>query len=268
MLRLNDDFAGRHEGRHDCNSAAKLHHSGVGAEDKQWHRRYVVCRNEAEAKKDEAERDAILAALDDAPRRGDKSPVGNRGYRRFLTVKPGRHFAIDPRRVELDAVFDGTYMLRTNTRLTPLEVALRYRERWMVEDIFRTAKSLPATRPIFHKCDDTICGHVFCSFLALVLRKELQDRLAAAGRDLEWADIVSDLDRLVETEILQDDKRFLIRPTAPGCAGQVFQAVGVALPPMVRQVSQPPPFSPPPRRRRKRRIRGAKPRPSAGNLLV
>ena len=65
-------------------------------------------------------------------------------------------------------------MLRTNTKLTPLQAVLRYRDRWMVEDIFRTAKSLLATRPIFHKDDQTIRGHIFCSFLALVLRKELE----------------------------------------------------------------------------------------------
>jgi len=47
----------------------------------------------------------------------------------------------------------------------------------MVEDIFRSMKSLLETRPIYHKRDETIRGHVFCSFLALVLRKELQDRL-------------------------------------------------------------------------------------------
>ena len=113
-------------------------------------------------------------------RRGDKSLVGNRGYRRFLKLAAGRRFEIDPRRVALDAQFDGTYVLRTNTRLTPLQAALRYRDRWMVEDIFRTAKSLLATRPIFHKYDETIRGRVFCSFLALILRKELEDRLAAA----------------------------------------------------------------------------------------
>jgi transposase len=61
-------------------------------------------------------------------------------------------------------------VLRTNTKLTPLQAVLRYRG---VEDIFRNAKSLLATRAIFHKCDHTIRGHIFCSFLALVLRKEL-----------------------------------------------------------------------------------------------
>ncbi len=156
--------------------------------------------------------------------------------------------------------FDGTYVLRTNTRLTPLQAALRYRERWMVEDIFRTAKSLLATRPIFHKYDETIRGHIFCSFLALVLRKELEDRLAAAGHAFEWADIVQDLERLSETEIEQDGKRYILRNTAPGCAGTVLRTLGVALPPLIR-CAQPPPTPPPrqkPRRRPRRRSANAR----------
>ena len=38
--------------------------------------------------------------------------------------------------------------------------------------------------------------HVFCSFLALVVRKALQDRLEAKGYSFEWADILLDLNAL------------------------------------------------------------------------
>ena len=241
--------------------------SGVGADGKPWRRRYIVCRNDAEARKDAARRAAILTALQEALRRGDKSLVGNRGYRRFLSLKPGRRFEIDPRRIALDAVFDGIYVLRTNTKLTPLQVILRYRDRWMVEDIFRTAKSLLATRPIFHKYDETIRGHVFCSFLALVLRKELEDRLAAAGHNFEWADIVQDLERLSETEIEQDGKVYWLRNPAPGCAGPVLRTLGVALPPLVRN-AQPPPRPKPQPRRRKPRRRSANAVTAASNPLM
>jgi hypothetical protein len=58
---------------------------------------------------------------------------------------------------------------------------LRYKQLWTVERIFRTDNHLLATRPIFHKLDETIRGHVFCSFLALVLKIELEHRIAALG---------------------------------------------------------------------------------------
>jgi hypothetical protein len=202
-------------------------------------RRYVVCRNLAEAEKDAADRDAIVANLRQALRRGDKALVGNTGYRRFLKA-PAVGFAIDEARIAEDARFDGIFVLRTNTSLDPLQAMLRYRELQGVEQLFRSAKSLLATRPIFHKCDATSRGHVFCSFLALVLRKELQDRLAAAGLDPEWAEVLRDLERLQEVEVTQDGKRFVLRTPVTGCAGKLFQTLGIALPPNIRDAAPQP----------------------------
>jgi transposase len=91
------------------------------------------------------------------------------------------------------ARFDGTWVLRTNTELATAEVALQFKRLWMVEQWFRSCKSLLETRPIFHHCDDTIRSHVFCSFLALVLRYELQERMHAKGKSYEWADVLRDL---------------------------------------------------------------------------
>jgi transposase len=199
--------------------------------------RYIVCRNEEQAKKDRADREAIVAALADRLRDGAKSLVGNRGYRKYLRTT-GEGFVVDDARVEAEARYDGKWVLRTNTDYEPAEVALAYKQLWTVEDAFRTMKSLLATRPVYHKTDETIRGHVFCSFLALLLRAELENRLARKGHaEIEWADLIRDLDRLEEVEIEKDGKRFLLRSQATGTAGKVCQAAGVALPPTVRQVA-------------------------------
>jgi transposase len=200
-------------------------------------RRYVVCLNEDEARKDAADREAIVAALREQLRNGDKSLVGNKGYRRYLGGSDSPHFEIDEAKIAEDARYDGKWVLRTNTDLDSAEVALQYKRLWTVEHWFRSCKSLLQTRPIYHKCDETIRGHVFCSFLALVLRQELQARLEERGHKLEWADVIGDLDRLQVVEVEQDGKRFLLRSEAQGTCGQVFQAVGVALPPTVQQVA-------------------------------
>ena len=198
-------------------------------------RRYVVCLNEDQARKDAADREAILEGLREQLKQGAKSLVGNRGYRRYLRSE-GKVFGIDEAKVEQEAHYDGKWVLRTNTEMKTSDVALKYKELWMVEEIFRTSKSILETRPIYHKCDETIRGHVFCSFLALVLRKEMQDRQEAKGYKLEWADVLRDLDRLKEIEVIQGEKRFLLRTQARGVCGKVFQAAGVALPPTVRQI--------------------------------
>jgi len=198
-------------------------------------RRYIVCLNEDEARKDAADREAIVASLREQLRRGVKSLVGNKGYRRYLGGGDSPGLAIDEAKVAEDARYDGKWVLRTNTDLDAAEVALQYKRLWMVEQWFRSCKSLLQTRPIYHRCDESIRGHVFCSFLALVLRQELQARLEQRGHDLEWADVIDDLDRLQMVEVEQDEKRFLLRTEVQGTCGKVFQSVGVALPPTVQQ---------------------------------
>jgi hypothetical protein len=202
-------------------------------------RRYVVCRNEAEANKDAADRAAVLEGLQRQLKKGDRALIGNSAYRRFLRPTAGRAFAIDPGKVADEARFDGIFVLRTNAKITPLQAVLRYRDLLQVEDLFRTAKALLRTRPIYHSSDAAIRGHVFCSFLALVLRKELEDRCRAAGLHPEWGDVLRDLDRLQEVELTKDDKRLVLRTPVTGVAGKLFQAVRVALPPNIREPAPP-----------------------------
>jgi transposase len=199
-------------------------------------RRYVVCRNEDEARKDAADREAIVAALREQLHRADTSLVGNKGYRRYLSSAGPAHFLIDETKLAADARYDGKWVLRTNTELDTAEVASQYKQLSMVEQWFRSSKSLLQTRPIFHRCDETIRGHVFCSFLALMLRQELQSRLEGRGHDFEWADVIADLERLQIVAVEQDGKRFLLRSVVQGTCGKVLQAAGVAIPPTVQQV--------------------------------
>jgi len=198
-------------------------------------RRYIVCRNEAEAKKDAADRQAVVAALEEQLKRGDKALIGNAGYRRYLRRTGKKAFEIDIGKLAEEARYDGIFVLRTNTRITPLQAVLRYRDLIRVEQLFRTAKSLMRTRPIYHSSDAAIRGHVFCSFLALVLRKELDERCRGAGFRPEWGDVLRDLDRLQEVSITKDGRQIILRTPATGIIGPLFKAARIALPPNVRE---------------------------------
>jgi hypothetical protein len=197
-------------------------------------RRYVVCVNPEEVLADAQMREQILLSLRERFKRGDKTLVGNKGYRRYLSVTKGSHFVIDEKKVADDARYDGKWVLMTDTDRPAAEVALKYKQLLMVERIFRDMKSALQTRPIFHKCDETIRGHVFCSFLALVLRKELDQALDETGERFEWEDIKRDLKALQEITIHDNGKIITVRSRVEGCCGKVFQAVGVALPPTIR----------------------------------
>jgi transposase len=119
---------------------------------------------------------------------GDKSLVGNNGYRKYLKTTDAEHFVVDDSKITREEKFDGIWILRTNTDLPAAEVARAYKQLWMVEDVFRSVMTVLETRPIYHKMDETIRGHVFCSFLALMLLQELESRLESRGRRFEWND--------------------------------------------------------------------------------
>ena len=117
--------------------------------------RYIVCVNASQQRKDAADRQAIVQALAEQIKKGPKSLVGNKGFRRYLKIEKGST-SIDESKVEYEACFDGKWMLTTNTELSAEQVALKYKELWRVEKVFRDIKSLLDTRPIFHKRDATI----------------------------------------------------------------------------------------------------------------
>lgn len=198
-------------------------------------RRYIVCLNEEQRRKDEADRKAIVEALRQQLKRGDKDLIGNKGYRKYLQVTQGKHFTIDEEKITDEARYDGQWVLQTNLADEPEMIALAYKELWMVETMFRTMKSILETRPIYHKCDETIRGHVFCSFLALLLKRALEERLEAKGETWEWAEILRGLENLQEVEALFQGKRFVLRSQVLGDAHKAFMAAGVALPPTLRE---------------------------------
>ena len=198
-------------------------------------RRYIICLNERQARKDAADRQAIIDALSEKIKENPKSLVGNKGYRKYLSIDRDT-VSLNEQKIEEEKRFDGKWVLKTNTSFTAEQVALKYKELWQVEQVFRDMKSVLDTRPIFHQRDETIKGHVFSSFLALVLVKELYRRLEKAGHDFEWADIKKDLSALQEITLEDNGRKLAVRSECKGVCGKVFQAVGVAIPATIREV--------------------------------
>lgn len=196
-------------------------------------RRYIVCLNQEQRRKDQHDRKAIVEHLRKQLKQGGKSLVGNKGYRRYLKTAPGA-FEIDEEKLRQEAELDGLWVLRTNLD-DPAEIVARsYKMLWMVEDLFRTTKSILETRPIYHQRDETIRGHVFCGFLALSMKLELERRMCDADLDWEWAEVIRGLDRLQEIEAVFSSKRYALRSQLVGHAQQALRAMHVAPPPTVR----------------------------------
>jgi len=202
-------------------------------------RRYVVCLNEEQRRKDAHDRQAILEHLRLQLKQGAKSLVGNKGYRRYLKTKPGSGFEIDEEKLKQEARLDGLWVLRTNMDDEAELIARSYKMLWMVEDLIRTTKSILETRPIYHKRDETIRGHVFCSFLALLLKKSLEDRLRDRDDSWEWGEVLRGLNQLREVEAVFQGKGYVLRSALTGHAQQAIRAVRASIPPTLRESPNP-----------------------------
>lgn len=80
--------------------------------------------------------------------------------------------------MQADARFDGKWVLQTDLDMPIEDVAGNCKNLWILESLLRSAKSIAATRPNFQQRGESIRGHAFRSFLALVPLKELFNRMA------------------------------------------------------------------------------------------
>jgi hypothetical protein len=193
-------------------------------------RRYVVCKNAIEARKDATAREALIDKLERTlGEHGPKAVVGNRGFSRFLKIQRGA-VTIDRKAIQADARLDGKFVLTTNTDLPTAEVATTYKSLWRVERTFREEKSTLEVRPIFHHRDDTSIGHIVACFLALRLEVDLQRRLDERGIDVSWPDLMRDLAQVQAVTVELDGQRYRLRTDLVGAAHHAFAAAGLRPP--------------------------------------
>jgi transposase len=198
-------------------------------------KRYIVCFNPKQARKDAQDRQGIIDSLKEKIKANPKGLIGNKGYRKYLKIDRDS-VSINQDKIDYEFRFDGKWVLISNTDFSADEVAIKYKELWQAEHVFRDVKSVLETRPVYHQRDENIRGHVFCSFLALVLRKELHRRLEEQGHSFQWADTKQDLKSLQEVLIEDNGKSLALRTQCVRTCGKIFQAVGVAIPPTIRQI--------------------------------
>jgi transposase len=203
--------------------------------------RYIACLNVEEARKDEHSRQGIIESLDKALKSGDKSIIGNKGYKKYVNTL-GHNFYIDMNKVKEDKKYDGIFILTTNLDTKASEIALQYKQLLSVETMFRNSKSLLHTRPIYHHLDENIRGHIWITFLSLILKKYLQDELEKDRKEneksLEWNNIIEDLKTLIYSIVESNGKKFALRSVANPGVVRIFRALRINLPEKIKLINQ------------------------------
>lgn len=165
-------------------------------------RRYILCRNPEEAKRQKARRteilrllDAELEALEGRRQVHPKAACALMASRRFgpylKQLKSGR-LRIDWAKVRREEKLDGKWLLLTNdVSLSAEDVALGYKQLIRVEESFRRLKHGIDIRPLYHRTEERIHAHVFACILALLL-----ERVAERETGRHWSDIRQHFSRL------------------------------------------------------------------------
>ena len=78
----------------------------------------------------------------------------------------------------------GKYALYTNSSIEAHQVLAAYRTLLQVEDAFLVLKNVLDLRPLWHKCDDNIEGHVLLAVWSFLLYKTMETLLGKQGIDI------------------------------------------------------------------------------------
>ena len=107
-------------------------------------------------------------------------------------------YELDEKAIAQEERFDGFYVVCTNLEGGPETILEINKQRWQIEDAFRTLKTEFKARPVYLQRDDRILAHFMTCFLALLLLKILKTRVEKylPGRHLTNQDVLETLQNM------------------------------------------------------------------------
>ena len=190
-------------------------------------RRYIVCFNPEQAELDANNRERFKEIITKKVlEKSDKSWIMKNGYRKYLKLKEDIIESVDYERLEKEKIYDGKWILLTNTKLGYTEVAKHYKSLWQIENAFKELKSTLDLSPMYHWKERRIRGHVFICFLALALELGFKRLL----KNCSYSEVMEDLKRLQAILHRVKDSEFIKRTEVFGKGDLAFRAVQLQIP--------------------------------------
>jgi transposase len=198
--------------------------------------RYIVCYNPVQAEEDRIKREAFKKHLErNVKERSLKDWIIKNGYKSYVMIEGGQ-MVINYGKLYRESVFDGKWVLVTNTELPAREVGLYYKGLHKIEDGFRVLKSQIEIGPLYHWKERRIRGHIMGCFLAFVIRSVIEKKLAQNGTVLSWNRILESLNKICAVKLVYGDKKVsILRTNLDETAHKIFHALGIKIPPRILQ---------------------------------
>jgi hypothetical protein len=202
-------------------------------------RRFILCRNLAEARRDQTRREQALGRLEDelaaidrkqgdARLRAEGELLAHPTLARYLTRRKGR-LAVDQAKARAEAKLDGKWLLScTDDAVPAADLAVLYKQLIEVERSWRDLKHVLDLRPIYHRKQDRIRAHVTLCFLALVLV-----RVAETATGDTWAQLRRELERMHLGEFAGPAGHVTQRTETTPRQRELLRALQIKEPPLV-----------------------------------
>lgn len=196
--------------------------------------RLIVCYNAERAELDREHRESEVKRLREKIQgKTVKQLISNPSYKKFIKLNDDKTKAsIDEDKIKEDAMYDGIFVLTTNTKLSCLQVVERYKDLWQIESGFRQLKDELEMGPMFHWKDRRIRAHIMICFLAFCVRVALFKKLKAHfGKDaFSFTELMRDLAALHAIGLDIKGKKAKIRTELKEGASHIFRAIGMRPP--------------------------------------
>lgn len=190
-------------------------------------RRFVVCYNPQQAEIDAINRERFKEIIaKKVLEKTDKSWIVKNGYKKYIKLKEDIIESIDYEKLEKEKIYDGKWVLLTNTKLEYTEIAKYYKSLWQIENAFSELKSSLDVKPMYHWTEKRIRGHIFICFLALVLELGFKNKL----EKISFSEAMEDLKKLQAIMFKVKEKEYIKRTDFIGSAHAAFKSVQLRLP--------------------------------------
>jgi len=210
-------------------------------------RRFVICRNLAEARRDEQRRTSALERLShelvaigakrgDARLHAEGELLAHPTLARYLTRRKGS-LVVDKKKVTAEERLDGKFLLSSSDdSLSASDMARLYKGLLEVEDSWREMKQTLELRPVHHRKEERIRSHVTLCFLGLMLM-----RVAERATGDTWRNLRRELDRMHLGTFAGPAGEIIQRTETTPRQREILAALAIPEPPIVFHLSTPRP---------------------------
>ena len=199
-------------------------------------RRYILCHNPKEEKRQKAHRKQIITLLEEKlSKHKDKKAtarwaidlLASKRYKPYLTVTKAGKIRIDRKKIKEAERYDGKWVIETNDDTISLEDAANgYKSLLVIERCFRSLKRTQIKMmPMYHWATRRIETHVKICVLALLI-----ERIAEQICGVPWNHIRNELDKIQATEFLSDTHRIIRRNEIGVMTQAILKKLGISTP--------------------------------------